>query len=211
LTKQITGPLILIVVLIAATTVFLFFMEDSSDTKIIKNYPSTGANIIAFGNSLVFGTGSAGKNDFVSVLSRKLEIPISNLGKRGDTTSTALTRLNEVLDKDPKIVMILLGGNDFIRKHPKQKTFSNLEQIIKAVQSRGAIVMLLGIRGGILFDSYKDDFQRLSDKYQTAYIPNVLEGLIRNSDFMHDSIHPNNKGYSLIADRIYPVLKKLVN
>ena len=82
--------------------------------------------------------------------------------------------------------------------------------MIESIQNGGSIVILLGVRGGLLRDNYKDDFKALSTKYQTAYIPNILNGLIGNPDLMYDGIHPNDDGYKIVADRIYPVIKNLV-
>ena len=203
--------LVLVSVLIVVAVAFLLFTGDSNSNKNIKNYPSPGTNIIVFGDSLVVGVGSSVDNDFVSVLSRQLDIPIENLGIVGDTTGTALARLNEVLERDPKIVLLLLGGNDYLRRIPKEETFSNLGIMIESIQNSGSIVILLGVKGGILRDNYKGDFKKLSIQYKTAYITNVLDGLIGNPDLMYDSIHPNNDGYKIIADRIYPVLKNLID
>jgi len=203
--------LILVGIFIIVATIFLLFTRDSNSNKNIKNYPSSGTNIIAFGDSLIVGVGSFRDNDFVSVLSRQLDIPIENLGRRGDTTGTALTRIDEILERDPKIVLLLLGGNDYLNRVSKEEIFSNLGTIIESIQNSGSIVILLGVRGGILRDNYKDDFKKLSIQYKTAYVPNVLDGLIGNPDLMYDSFHPNNDGYKIIADRIYPVVKNLID
>ena len=208
---EIKKVLILVGVLITVVVVFILFRGDSNSLKNIKNYPSLGTNIMAFGDSLVQGIGSSGGGGFVSILSRQLGLPIENLGRGGDTTATALTRLDEVTKRDPKIVLILLGGNDYIRRISKEETFSNLGMIISSIQDRGAIVILLGVRGGVLKDNYKNDFKELAKKYKTAYIPNVLDGLIGSPNLMSDTIHPNNEGYQIIADRIYPVIKSLLN
>jgi len=203
--------LILAGVLIIVVVVFLSFTGDSNSNKNIKNYPSSGTNIIAFGDSLVVGVGSSGDNDFVSVLSSQLNIPIENFGRGADTTRSALPRLDEVLKRDPKIVLILLGGNDYLSRVSKEETFSNLGAMIESIQDSGSIVILLGVRGGLLKDNYKDDFKKLSIQYRTAYVPNVLSGLIGNPALMDDIIHPNNDGYKIIADKIYPVIKSLID
>lgn len=194
-------------VLAAIVPVFLLF---SSNSNVVKNYPSTGANIVAFGDSLVVGVGATEGKDFVTVLSNKIGEPIINLGKSGDTTAMAMTRLDKVLGNNPKIVLLLLGGNDYLRKVPKEETFSNLGTMIKAIQDQGAAVIVLGVRGGVISDNYKDDFESLSKEYSTAYVPDVLDGLLGHSDLMYDSIHPNDAGYQIIADKIFPVIKNLI-
>ena len=83
----------------------------------ITNYPSRGTDIIAFGDSLVEGMGSSGGNDFVSLLSKKIDQPIINLGHSGDTTEDGVKRIGELDKYNPKIVILLLGGNDLSLIH----------------------------------------------------------------------------------------------
>lgn len=184
-----------------------------SSSAAVTNYPSSNKEIIAFGDSLIEGVGSTQGNDLVSNLSKKVGLPIRNFGRGGDTTTLALERLPSVLEEvpNPKIVILLLGGNDFLRKIPKEETFKNLSTIIEEFQSRGAIVLLLGIRGGVLKDTFEEEFELLHERYGTAYVSNVLKGLIGRTQFMYDSVHPNNLGYQRVADRVFPVLEKYIN
>lgn len=188
---------------------FLFFMFTGN--KKIKNYPSEGEDIIAFGDSLVEGVGaSREENNFVSLLSKKVGEPIINLGVSGNTTEDGLSRLNELDEYNPKVVLLLLGGNDHLKKVPRETTFQNLGKIIENIQARGAIVILLGVRGNLFVDGFDDEFEKLESEYQTAYVPDVLDGLFNNTRYMSDVIHPNDLGYEKIALRIYPVLLEVL-
>ena len=81
--------------------------------------PTNGQGIIVFGDSLVAGRGARAGQDFVSVLSRRLGTTIVNAGQSGDTTGAALARLErDVLALNPRIVVVLLGGNDYLRRIP---------------------------------------------------------------------------------------------
>lgn len=195
------------VVIIIGFFVFIMLKDNVPD---ITNYPSEGETIVAFGDSLVEGTGSSNGNDFVSLLEVMTEEPILNLGRIGDTTEHALARMDSVIEQNPKIVIVLLGGNDFLQKIPKETTYNNLARIIQTIQDSGAIVVLLGVQEGLIRDQFKNEFKQLRDEYGTAFVSNVLENLIGRSEFMFDSIHPNDKGYRIIADRVYPVLKELL-
>src|SRR3989344_4720939 len=191
--------------LVAAAVYFFFF-----NTAPIANYPSAGTDIVAFGDSLVAGTGATDGRDFVLLLSGAIGQPVINLGVPGDTTADGLARIGELDAYKPKVVLLLLGGNDYLKRIPQEQTFANLAAIIKDIQSRGAIVLLLGVRGGLFGDHFSSGFEDLRDTYHTAYVSNVLDGLLGDKQYMSDQVHPNDAGYRLIAERIAPVLKELL-
>lgn len=182
-----------------------------SKTKpIITNYPSSGTDIIAFGDSLVEGVGASAGNDLVSLLSREINQPIINLGHAGDTTADGLARLSDLDQYHPKVVLLLLGGNDYLKKIPVSDTRKNLALLIRNIQSRGAVVLLLGVRGGVLNDKFATEFENLRDVYHTAYVSDVLSGLFGNSNYMSDAVHPNDLGYKKIAQRVSLVLTQVI-
>ena len=200
--------------LIAIGTVIIvfgvwFFFFRSNEPEIL-NKNSKGTTIVAFGDSLIYGVGSTEGNDFVSLLSQRIGQPIINLGVNGNTTSDGLARISKALDKDPKIVILLLGGNDYLKKVPIEKTFENLDLMVKAIQKQGSMVLLLGVRGGLLADIFADKFEEFAETHKVAFVPNVLDGLIAKNKYMSDAVHPNDAGYKEIADKVEPVLKDLL-
>jgi len=182
----------------------------SSGATQITNYPANGTNVVAFGDSLVSGVGANSGQDFVSLLSGQVGVPIINQGVPGDTTRDALARVDQVLATDPKVVLVLFGGNDYLQQIPPEETFANLAQLIETIHQSGSIVVLLGVRGGVLRDQYAGQFADLAAEYNTAFVPNVLDGVFGRPLLMSDPIHPNNAGYQIIADRIAPVLQPLL-
>ena len=194
-------------ILAALFAVHRFFPDDFTP---ITNYPSNGTDIIAFGDSLVVGLGSTAGNDFVTQLARKIKNPIVNLGENGNTTADALARISALDGYRPKVVILLLGGNDYLKRVDPEKTFENLSKIIEEIQKRGATVLLLGVRGGVIVDHFKPQFETLRETYHTVYQKDVLDGLFGNTKFMSDEVHPNDAGYALIADRVAPVLASLL-
>lgn len=186
---------------------FLFIMGGTGD---IANYPPDGDAIVMFGDSLVEGVGATRGNDLPSLISRGLGLPVGNLGVSGNTTADGAARIDELLKSDPDIAIILLGGNDALRKVPIEETEANLRQIVSAVQARGAVVLLLGVRGGILNDPYDDMYERIAEDTGSAHVSNVLKGLFADSRYMADAIHPNDQGYAMIAERVIPVVRDLL-
>lgn len=200
-----------IIFLFAAVFTIIILFVFLKENEPITNYPSDGSTIVAFGDSLVEGYGATEGNDFVKLLSNRIGRPIINLGRSGETTGEALERIDLVIENDPKVVMVLLGGNDFLKRVPEDEVFLNLEKIIDTIHQSGSTVILLGIRGGFLSDNFKGRFEDLAKEKNVAYISDVLDELIGKKEFMFDSIHPNDNGYSIIADRAEPVLKKLID
>lgn len=194
----------LVVGIIILTLWFLLFRGYE-----ITNVPPKNNTIVAFGDSLVSGIGST-HGGFVSLLEQETKQTIINLGVPGNTSHDGLARLDEVRKLDPGIVIILFGGNDAIMKVPMSDTFSNLEEIIRPLQKDGAVTVLLGVRGGIISDPYDDAFAALARTTGSVYVPNVLSGIFGRGEYMADTIHPNDKGYSIIAKRVLDELKPLI-
>jgi acyl-CoA thioesterase I len=173
--------------------------------------PTAGTTVIAFGDSLVAGRGAPSGRDFVSLLSERLGVPIINAGRSGDTTRAALARLdNDVLSRDPRIAIVLLGGNDYLRRVPIDETFANLTTIVDEIRSHGAAVVLVGVSVGLLSDPYAAQYESLAHQTTAAFVPDILGGIIGHGNLMSDTIHPNEQGYGIIADRLEPVLRELL-
>ena len=172
----------------------------------ITNKDSNGTTIVAFGDSLVKGIGATSGNNFVDILEEKSGKEIINMGVSGNTTADGLRRIEDVANENPKVVIILLGGNDALRKVPADETFENLREIIRNIHNSGSAVILVGIQSGILGDQYKARFKDLAKEENVGFVPDILDGLFGKSEYMSDPIHPNNAGYAIIADRILPVL-----
>lgn len=179
--------------------------------KEIANIDSRGTNIICFGDSLTSGEGAAKGNDYPSLLARAVSVPVINAGAGGDTTQTALSRLDkEVLMKDPLMVIVILGGNDFLHKLPKRETFRNLEDIVKRIQARGTIVVLGEVRSGWIMSSYAGGYRRIARRAKAVLIPDLLRGILNKPELMSDHIHPNDKGYRILAEKIIKVVQPLL-
>lgn len=174
----------------------------------ITNATPRGTTIVAFGDSLTYGSGAEDGQPFPQILAERLGVPIENRGVPGDTTREGLARLErDVLAADPKIVLLCLGGNDLLQRIPQEETFANLEQMIRRIQKRGALVIVLGL-GGMLMPGYGADFRALARRTGCPLVPNVLGGILGRSELMADRIHPNAAGYARMADKIEPVLRR---
>lgn len=173
--------------------------------------PTAGQTIVAFGDSLVEGRGATPGHDFVSILSRRLGVPIINAGRSGDTAGAALSRLEQaVLAQNPRVVIVLLGGNDFLHRVPTEQTFEHLATIVERIRQRGAAVVLVGVNVGLFSDLYGKEYEALARRTSAGFVPDILNGIIGHADRMSDAIHPNDQGHEMIADRLEPIVRDLL-
>lgn len=178
----------------------------------IDNLDSQGKNIICFGDSLTAGAGAQKGKDYPSVLSNLLGRKVINAGVSADTTKMALNRLKEdVLEKDPLLVIILLGGNDSLRRISKEETKNNLQKIIREIKQYNSMVAVCDISDGMIMSSYRKIFRRIAKDNRVIFIPKVLTGILTNPALKSDYIHPNSKGYNIIAQRIYKVINSYLS
>ncbi len=191
-----------ILVVVAAIGAYFFFSNRPED----MTNPCADVKVAAFGDSLIAGYGASEGNDLVSKLEQGSGIPISNFGKNGDTSASALTRIDTVIAAKPDVVIVLVGGNDALQRTPVSETKANLENIITTLQSEDIEVVLLGVIGGFPSDPFRSMFQELSGTYGVEHVPNVLSGIIGHQELMTDQIHPNDAGYARMAEKVLPTL-----
>lgn len=190
---------------------FLALLTLYGSQRKITNFPSSNIGVAAFGDSLVEGTGSTLGGGWVRIASNDLNIQIANLGKKGDTTSIALKRVDEVARRKPAVTIVLLGGNDFLQGVPEIETIDNLSRIIEAIQKSGSAVVLVGLKAPTINSHSQKIFENISQKYKTAYVGDALRGIYGNGALMSsDGIHPNDIGYGILAQRIEIALRSLL-
>ncbi len=199
----------IILFLIVGIGIFLYLVfYSASDSWEITNSTPSGEKIICFGDSLTFGTGAQTGMSYPSQLSEMIQQPIVNAGIPGDTTATALARLEkDVLQRNPKIILITLGGNDLKNRVSKETAFKNFKTIINTVHSKGALVVVGGINIPFYGRGYAKLYKQLCIQTGSILIPNVYEGIMGNKALMSDPIHPNTKGYTVMAEKFYTVLE----
>ena len=201
-----------IVILVACVLAFIFLrMKHEKDDWPIKNHRSNIHSAVAFGDSLTRGEGSQVGRAYPDYLSKMFGLRFVNLGKNGDTSASAKERLPAVLALTPDIVIITLGGNDLLRKTSRQKTVANLQFIFRALQKEGAMVAYAAIDPPFVDDDWVAAIKDTCRDEGVIYISAIMQGIWLNSSLMVDRIHPNSKGYKMIAERVYRQLEKTMN
>jgi acyl-CoA thioesterase I len=196
---------------VALALILLIWVLWPSPYANVTNLDSRGSAIIAFGDSLTAGYGASAGEDYPTKLSTRTGVTVVNAGVSGDTTESARARLErDVLAHDPRIVIIGLGGNDYLRSVPITVTEENLRAIIRETQDAGAMVVLLGFTFPSLNANYGAMYERVAKEEGCLLIAGTLKGILRDPALKSDAIHPNARGYDLMAERISGPFGKLL-
>jgi acyl-CoA thioesterase-1 len=206
--KKIKLPLILL----AAVNLSLAVFQAGCTRANIANLESRGKNIICFGDSITKGKGVDPDQSYPAALAKMTAFPVINSGINGDISPEALKRVRtDVLDNDPFLVIIEFGGNDYLNKIPLSETVKNIEEMIKMIQAKGAMVAIADISNSIFMGEYNQELKRLCRKYRAIFIPRILEEIVADQHLKSDAIHPNAKGYKIIAYRVYRGIMPYLN
>jgi acyl-CoA thioesterase-1 len=192
--------------LIAVCVAFLLTACDRAPTL-----PKLGPSdvIVAFGDSLTHGTGANEDSAYPAVLASLTGHTVINAGVPGDTTTSALQRLPEVLSEyHPRLVLLCLGGNDMLRKQPAAATENNLRLLVQAIRASGAQVVLIGVPEPRLFGGTPDFYARVAEDMQLPLEKDVFNEVLKDNRLKSDPIHANAAGYQVIAERLADFLRE---
>lgn len=187
--------------------IFLFLSACNKPDPVFEKL-SSGAVIMAFGDSLTYGTGASQEGDYPSILSALSSREVINVGIPGEISRDGLNRLPALLDDyQPELLILIHGGNDMLRKISRQQTANNLKQMIDEAKQRNIKVVMLGVPEFSLFllDS-ADIYQQVAEQYEVPIDLETLPKILSTNNLKSDTIHPNNEGYKLMAENIFNLL-----
>lgn len=163
--------------------------------------------ILAFGDSLTYGFGVARESSYPSQIQSKTGLKVINAGISGEVSSEGLQRLPLLLEHKPDLVILCHGGNDIIQKRSSLELKNNLLQMIQLIQESGAKVFLIGVPDFALF-SFDTHYvyEEVVNETGVLYEDAVLTKIGLNRTLKTDYVHPNAKGYELMADAFIEIL-----
>jgi lysophospholipase L1-like esterase len=165
--------------------------------------------IVAFGDSLTHGTGASSDTAYPAVLAALTGRTVINAGVPGDTTSTGLQRLPEVLaEHRPRLVLLCLGGNDMLRKQPEAATENNLRLLVQTIRASGAEVVLIGVPEPKLFGGAPEFYERVAEDMRLPLEDDAFNDVLKDNSLKADPIHANAAGYRVVAERLAEFLRE---
>lgn len=177
----------------------------------VPRVPAVGPNevIVAFGDSLTYGTGAAESESYPAVLAQLIGRKVVRSGVPGEVTAHALARLPQVIDEHrPALMIVCLGGNDMLRRVDEAQVRRNLSEIIRTIRERGIGVVLVGVPKPALITSAPAFYGELAKEFGIPYEGKVVTEVMYQLELKADPIHPNAKGYRRMAEAIATLLRK---
>jgi acyl-CoA thioesterase-1 len=172
-----------------------------------------GSVVLAFGDSVTHGTGAGKGEDFPSLLSKSTGWKVVNAGVPGDTASEARGRIAGSLQKhEPDLVIVELGGNDFLRRQSASQVKEHLREIVTAVRRSGAVPVLVAVPEFSVFGasvgSLSDSpiYEELAEEERILVIDDIFSEVLSDEGLRADRIHPNARGYRQMARGIAEAL-----
>jgi len=177
----------------------------------VPRIPAVGPNevIVAFGDSLTYGTGAAESESYPAVLGQLIGRNVVRAGVPGEVTAQGLARLPQVIEEyRPALVIVCLGGNDMLRRMDEAQVRRNLREIIRAIKARGIAVVLVGVPKPALIASAPAFYGELAQEFGIPYEGKIVTDVMYQLELKADPIHPNARGYRRMAEAIAELLKK---
>ncbi len=206
---------------------WFFFMDApgisaATPPALSSDHENSRPVIVAFGDSLTAGLGLPVDEAYPAQLERRLREAgdphrVINAGVSGDTTAGGVRRVDAVLSYKPVIVIVEFGANDGLRGLPLSQTRTNLAAILDRLRSAGVPVILAGMKlppnyGPEYTEEFAAIFPELARTYGATLMPFFLDGVATRPQLnQEDGIHPTAEGYSVIVDRLLPLLGPLLN
>lgn len=197
----------LLVSLLLAIVTSAFLMACSSSVKLPRL--ASDAVILAFGDSLTFGTGATLTESYPAILERLVGRRVVNSGVPGEVTGAGLSRLPGVLDREkPALLILCHGGNDLLRRLNQQQTANNLRAMIRLAQERGVAVVIIVVPSPGIALSPPPFYREIAAEMGLPVEEEALTKVLSDGSLKSDYIHPNAAGYRRLAESIAALLQK---
>ena len=172
-----------------------------------------GATVLALGDSLTSGVGASSDTAYPAVLQQLTGWKVVNGGVSGDTSAQALARLPGLLQQhQPALVIVSIGGNDFLRRQTASDTRARVRQICEQARASGAQVLLVAVpelsllaAAGRLSDHAL--YEEIADELRIPLHRKGWSTVLADARLRSDQIHANAAGYAQFAQGLVDTLR----
>ena len=168
-----------------------------------------GSVVLALGDSITYGTGAAPEAAYPAQLAQLTGWTVINGGVPGDTSAQALARLPALLaEHQPALLIVSVGGNDFLRRLSEADTEANLRRIVIAGREAGAQVLLVAVprptAAAAVTGSLSDHplYEALSAELELPLHREGWASVLADEALRSDRIHANADGYRRFAEGV---------
>jgi acyl-CoA thioesterase-1 len=175
-----------------------------------------GSTVLALGDSITFGTGAPREASYPAVLAGLTGWNVVNAGVPGDTSAGALARLPDLLQEHrPQLVLVSIGGNDFLRRVPPADTRANIRGICEQALGAGAQVVLVGVPEAnamaAIARALADHamYEEVAGELKLPVYAGGWAAVLNDPALRSDPIHANAQGYGRFAEGLAGFLREV--
>lgn len=167
------------------------------------------AVLLAYGDSLTYGTGAEPEQSYPAVLSKLIGRRVVNAGVPGEVTAEGLARLPETLERvKPSLVILCHGANDLMQGMDQRRTADNLRAMLALIRERGASAVLVSVPAIGLSLSPPPFYGQVAGEAGIPCEGKVLPRIMGTRSLKSDIVHPNGAGYRAMAEAFANLLRR---
>ncbi len=183
----------------------------------------TDSILVCAGDSLTSGVKLGTDDDtYVACLRETLPGRVINAGVANDRTADVLARLDrDVLVHKPTVVLLFVGGNDYLGGTPRNLFADNMENAAARIVATGSKLVMVEVPTGIIWNPYAGIYRSVARRHGAILVPESrlrcwysLELLARPylpNPLTIDGIHLSPTGARNVAQWLEPYLRLALN
>ena len=166
------------------------------------------AVVLAFGDSLTFGTGAGPGESYPEVLSGLIGRTVVNAGVPGEVSTDGLLRLPALLDREqPALLLLCHGGNDQLQRLDPARLADNLRAMIREARDRNIAVVLIAVPAPGLSLRPLPLYGEIAGEFGLPIEREIVADILADRALKSDYIHPNAAGYRRLALAVADLLR----
>jgi acyl-CoA thioesterase-1 len=170
--------------------------------------PVEAREIAVIGDSITAGHG---ENDLTrkwpAILRDRYGVAVQDLSKAGATAASAAQGLEQESIAAP-VVIVEIGGNDFLGGGSVEDFEEGLDALLKAVCQPGKQVAMFELPIPPLYEGFGRVQRNLASRHGVALIPKrIVLSVIAAADATVDSLHLTQQGHDRMATVVWALLE----